>query len=116
MMRGSAAPDAGSARGRHPAWLNLTVPSSSRPSTRAGRVLAALPPVLVLADAVVYLALGVWTNELADGVPGDVSPFVHAGLVALQAVALIWRHRAPLLIFGVVVLLDLVILATTAGE
>ncbi|MFG6502480.1 sensor histidine kinase [Microbacterium sp. P05] len=90
--------------------------SSARPTALADRLRSALPPLLVLAGAVGYIGIDFWVQEVPHSVPGDVSPLVHAGLVVLQAVALLMRLRSPLIVFGAVVFLDLVILATTAGE
>ena len=59
------------------------------PSRRAERVRRAIPPILVLAAAVGYLGADLWLDELPATVPGDVSPIVHAALVALQALSLI---------------------------
>ena len=89
--------------------------SAPRP-TPTRRLRTALPPLVVLAVAVGYLGLALWSEELPAPRPGDVPPLVHAGLVALQAAALVLRRRSPLPVLAVVVLLDLVVLATTAGE
>lgn len=89
---------------------------SARPATLADRFRAAVPPVLVLAGALGYIGVDLWAEELPDSVPGTLSPWVHTGLVALQAAALLQRIRRPLIVFGTVALLDLVILVTTAGE
>ena len=91
----------------------------SRPerlSPRAERVRRAIPPVLVLAAAIGYLGADLWVDELPATVPGDVPPYVHAGLVALQALLLVFRRRAPIIVFVGAVLIDAVILATSAGE
>lgn len=86
------------------------------PSPPIERMRRAIPPVLVLAAAIGYIGAGPWIDELPAAVPGDVSPFVHAALVALQAVLLIFRRRVPIAVFAGAVLLDAVILATSAGE
>lgn len=90
--------------------------STPRPSTPAEFARWIFPSVLVLAGAIGYIGIDLWVEELPDSVPGDVSPFVHAGLVALQAVILLARRRSPVVVFAGVVATDLVILATTAGE
>lgn len=87
-----------------------------RPSLRVEHVRGALPPFLVLAAAVGYLTADLWIVELPAAVPGDVPPAVHAGLVAMQALLLVLRMRAPITVFAGTVLLDAVILATSAGE
>lgn len=90
--------------------------SPAEPPSRAERVRRAIPPALVLAAAIGYLGADLWIDELPATVPGDVSPLVHAALVALQAVLLVFRRRAPIIVFAGAVLLDAVILATSAGE
>jgi signal transduction histidine kinase len=90
--------------------------TSTRPATATARVLAVLPPVLVLASAIGYVGIDLWPGGLPEAVPGGVPPLVHAGLVGLQALALAGRRRFPTGVFATVVLADLVILATTAGE
>ncbi|WP_046011878.1 sensor histidine kinase [Microbacterium sp. SA39] len=87
-----------------------------RPSPRAERVRRAIPPVLVLAAAIGYLGADLWIEELPATVPGDVPPWAYAGLIALQALLLVFRRRAPITVFAGAVLLDAVILATSAGE
>jgi len=82
---------------------------------RAAQLRAALPAVVVLALAVGYLGIGL-VEEVAEVVPGGVSPVVHAALVALQAVALLFRFRAPVRAFWLIVLLDAVLLASSGGE
>jgi signal transduction histidine kinase len=89
---------------------------SEPPSRRAERVRRAIPPILVLAAAIGYIGADLWIDELPAAVPGDVSPIAHAALVALQAVLLVFRQRAPISVFAGAVLLDAVILATSAGE
>lgn len=90
--------------------------TSTRPATATARVLAVLPPVLVLASAIGYLGIDLWPGGPPEAVPGGVPPLVHAGLVGLQALALAGRRRFPTAVFATVVLADLVVLATTAGE
>lgn len=102
-------------RGRRSAWLTRPMTSSARPAPVVARLRSALPPVLVLAGAVGYLGVVPWVDEL-HAVPGQVSPWVHAGLVVLQAVALLFRRRHPVAVFGVAVLLDLVVLGSSGGE
>ncbi|MBT2484688.1 MULTISPECIES: sensor histidine kinase [unclassified Microbacterium] len=82
----------------------------------AVRFRTVFPPALVLAAAVGYIGIGFWVEEVSEFVPGAVSPFVHAGLVALQALILLLRRRSPVGVFAGVVLVDLVILASAAGE
>nr|WP_201468931.1 histidine kinase [Microbacterium hydrocarbonoxydans] len=86
------------------------------PIPRAERMRRAIPPVLVLAAAVGYLGADLWLEELPAAVPGDVPPAVYAGLVAVQALFLTFRLRAPISVFAGTVLLDAVVLATSAGE
>lgn len=91
----------------------MTTPA---PRTPLGdRLRSVLPPVLVLAGAVGYLGVDPWVGELHP-VPGQIPPWAHAALVALQAVALLQRVRHPLIAFGVVVLLDALILGGSGGE
>lgn len=116
MITPSPTPGPTSPQRRDPAWLTEAMTPAERPSSRAGRARRAIPPVLVLAAAVGYLGADLWIEELPAAVPGDVSPFVHAGLVALQALLLVFRLRAPIVVFAGAVLLDAVILATSAGE
>ncbi|MFJ4044250.1 sensor histidine kinase [Microbacterium sp. NPDC089987] len=89
---------------------------AAHPLLHGKPVRRAIPPVLVLAAAIGYLGADLWIAELPAAVPGDVPPYVHAGLVALQAVLLFFRLRAPVAVFAGTVLLDAVILATSAGE
>jgi signal transduction histidine kinase len=89
---------------------------AEQPFLRAEHVRRAIPPVMVLATAIGYLGAELWIAELPAAVPGDVPPAVHAGLVALQAVLLVFRRRGPITVFAGTVLLDAVILATSAGE
>jgi signal transduction histidine kinase len=79
------------------------------------RVLTALPSLTVLALAVGYIGIDAFEG-LDEPIPGAVPPAVHAGLVAAQALALVFRLRAPTLVFALVVLCDAVLLATSAGE
>jgi signal transduction histidine kinase len=102
-------------RGRRSAWLTRPMTSSARPAPVVARLRAALPPVLVLAGAVGYLGVVPWVDELHT-VPGQVSPWAHAALVVLQAVALLFRRRHPVAVFGAAVLLDLVVLGSSGGE
>jgi signal transduction histidine kinase len=62
-----------------------------------------------------YLGVDPWVGEIHP-VPGQIAPWMHAALVVVQAVALLQRVRHPLIVFGVVVLLDAVILGTSGGE
>ncbi|HXH34476.1 MAG TPA: histidine kinase [Plantibacter sp.] len=89
---------------------------SARPESVVERLRAALPPALVFAGALGYLGVDLWVEDVPHAVPGTVPPWFHAGLVVLQALALLQRLRHPTIVFGIVVLLDLVILGTTAGE
>ncbi len=103
-------------RGRDPAWLTRYMrPAVSSP--RAARFVRwVLPSALVLAIGVGYVAIDLWVQDIPEIVPGAASPVLYAGLVTLQAGALLLRHRAPLLAFAAVVALDAIILLTTAGE
>lgn len=112
----STTPGPASARGRDRAWLTEAMNPAERFSPRAPRLRRAIPPLLVLAVAVGYIGADVWVEDLPSSVPGDVSPLVHAGMVALQATLLVFRRRAPIAVFAGVVLVDAVILATSAGE
>jgi signal transduction histidine kinase len=114
-MTVSRLPSVAPRRGRRSAWLTRPMTSSARPAPVVARLRSALPPVLVLAGAVGYLGVVPWVDEL-HAVPGQVSPWVHAGLVVLQAVALLFRRRHPVAVFGVTVLLDLVVLGSSGGE
>jgi len=91
------------------------MPADKNAHPRAAQLRAALPAVVVLALAAGYIGIGV-VDEVADAVPGGVSPVVHAALVALQALALVFRFRTPVRVFWLVVLLDAVLLATSGGE
>lgn len=79
------------------------------------RLVAVLPPLLTAALAAGYIVLDLLGGFDHD-VPGPLPSLMRGGLVLLQAVALLARHRAPVAVFGVVVLLDLLLLATSAGE
>jgi signal transduction histidine kinase len=79
------------------------------------RLRRALPPVVVFALAVGYIGIDLFEG-LDEPTRGAVSPLVHAGLVAAQAVALIFRRRAPVVVFALVVAFDAVLLATSGGE
>lgn len=103
-------------RERHPAWLTRTMSPAARSSTFLANARAALPPILVFAGAVGFIGIDLWAADIPESLPGGASPLAYAGLVALQALALLLRHRMPLVAFGAVVTLDAVILATTAGE
>lgn len=105
-----------SLRGRGPAWLTEAMSSAEPPFLRAELVRRAIPPVLVFAAALGYIGADLWSDELPAAVPGDLPPILHAGLVALQAVFLLFRLRAPIAVFVAVVLIDAVVLATSAGE
>lgn len=87
--------------------------SATTPVTRSRTV---FPSALVLAAAVGYIGIGFWVEDSPEFVPGGVSPFVHAGLVALQALILLLRRRSPVVAFAGVVFVDLVILGSAAGE
>jgi len=115
MIASHRTPSAEPNRGRRSAWLTRPMTSPARPAPLAARLRSALPPVLVLAGAVGYLGVVPWVDEL-HAVPGQVSPWAHAGLVVLQAIALLFRRRHPVAVFGVAVLLDLVVLGSSGGE
>jgi len=89
----------------------------SRSGSRAvaALLLSAVPPVLVLALAAGYIGIDL-VEGLEDPVAGMVPPVVHAGLVALQALALVFRSRFPIVVFALVVLFDAALLATSGGE
>ena len=82
----------------------------------ATRLRSVFPASLVAAVALGYIALDLWGGDVPATVPTDVPPLVHAGLVLVQALALLARRRHPLGVFVLVGATDLVILATTAGE
>jgi signal transduction histidine kinase len=84
-------------------------------TTASARLVSLLPPLLTLALAVGYVGLDV-SGSVDEPVPGVIPPILRGGLVALQAVALLARHRAPIVVFAGVVLIDLFLLATSAGE
>ncbi len=109
------APDAvAAAAARHPAWFTLRM--SPTPSARVRAVVrAALAPALTAAIAVGYVGVDL-SGALTEDTPGPVPALVHGALVLLQAVALGFARRAPLGVLAAVVGLDLVILATSAGE
>ncbi|MGV8872655.1 MAG: sensor histidine kinase [Rhodococcus sp. (in: high G+C Gram-positive bacteria)] len=91
------------------------MPSPADIRTPTRRLLAAMPPALTVALAVGYLGAG-----LVDGVgeprAAGLPPLFNAALVGLQAAALLVRSRAAIPVFGVVVVLDAVVLATSEGE
>ncbi|MCR2800977.1 histidine kinase [Microbacterium sp. zg-Y818] len=78
-------------------------------------VRAAVAPALTAALAVGYVGIDL-TGAFEDQSAVTLTPIVHGALVALQAVALLWRHRAPNAVVVAVVALDLIILATSGGE
>ena len=96
-----------------PAWLTRSMPDESR--TTAERLRAALPPVVILA-----LAGGYVGADLIVGLPASVADTipvpVAAGLVVVQAFAMLFRRRAPVAVFALVVLVDTVLLCTSGGE
>lgn len=73
------------------------------------------PAVLVAAVAVGYIGVDV-AGSLEEPLVELAPPLAHAGVVVLQAAALLVRHRLPGAVFAVVVALDLVILGTTGGD
>lgn len=73
-------------------------------------------PAIVAAGALGYLAADLWIDGVSASVPGDIPAVVTAALVAAQAVLLVFRFRMPVPVFAGTVLLDAVILATSAGE
>ncbi|WP_166404873.1 sensor histidine kinase [Labedella endophytica] len=89
--------------------------TEDRTSSPRSRIVELLPPVLTLALAIGYVGLDL-TDGFAEPVAGTIPPLVRGGLVAVQALALLARYRRPAAVFAVVVLLDLVILVTSAGE
>ena len=102
-----------------PPWLTRGMPTVGSKATglrsAASRLRSAVPPAVVLALAAGYLAadLGAALDEPAAGaVPASVT----AGLVALQALALILRRRNAVAVFAVVVAIDAVLLGTSGGE
>jgi len=85
------------------------------PRSAASRLRSAVATVVVLALAAGYLTadLGVGLDEPAAGaVPASAA----AGLVALQALALVFRRRNAVAVFAVVVAIDAVLLGTSGGE
>lgn len=97
---------------RQPAWLTSSM--SVAPATSASRMRAAVAPVLTAAVALGYV--GIDLTGVDEPVLSPLPPLAHAALVVLQAVALLWRERAPRTVLGVVVALDLLILATSGGQ
>jgi signal transduction histidine kinase len=96
-----------------PAWLTQSMPVD-RTRTFPARLRVVLPPVLILALAVGYFGADLIVGLPASAVQIPVS--IAAGLVALQALALLFRTRAPVLVFAAVVLLDGALLLTSGGE
>lgn len=76
---------------------------------------SAILPVLTVGVAVGYLGLDL-AGAVDETVSRTVPPLAHAGLVVLQAIALLLRDRGPLRVFAAVVALDLGILATSDGQ
>ena len=90
--------------------------SRSRGSRSAASwVRAAVAPVVVLALAAGYLGADLIEGEPA-GAAAAVSGPAAAGVVALQALVLVLRRRAPVPVFALVVALDAVLLGSSAGE
>ena len=90
--------------------------SRSRGSRSAASWLrAAVAPVVVLALAAGYLGADLIEGEPA-GAAAAVSGPAAAGIVALQALVLVFRRRAPVPVFALVVALDAVLLGSSAGE
>ena len=90
--------------------------SRSRGSRSAASWLrAAVAPVVVLALAAGYLGADLIEGEPA-GAAAAVSGPAAAGVVALQALVLVLRRRAPVPVFALVVALDAVLLGSSAGE
>ncbi|CAM2978289.1 histidine kinase [Saccharomonospora xinjiangensis] len=114
-LRQTSTPGAGTGEGPHPACLNRAMPPQPGKAAHAFPVNAAIPVVLTLAIAIGYLGVDL-ASSLTEPVAGLIPPVAHAGIVLLQAVALVFRRRAPRTVFAVAVLLDLLILATSAGE
>lgn len=95
------------------AWLTRNMPvKESRTTAARGRT--ALLPVLILALAACYLGADALVG-LPEQVTAGISTPVAAGVVAVQALALFFRHRAPAAVFATMVLLDAVLLSTTGG-
>ena len=85
-------------------------------ASRAAALLrSAVPPLVVLALAVGYLVIELGEG-LAEPATDLLPPTVYPGLVALQALALVFCQRAPVVVFFLVLLLDAVLLATSGGE
>ena len=101
--------------GRRRSWLTRSMSLEPRPELTT-RLRSVFPSLLVAAVALGYVALDLGGEEIPATVPGDVPPSVHAGLVTVQALALLARPPRPLAVFAVVVATDVVILSTTAGE
>lgn len=70
--------------------------------------------MLILVLAAGYLGADALVG-LPESVTAGISTPVAAGLVALQAMALFVRHRAPRVVFALVVLLDAALLSPTGG-
>jgi len=86
----------------------------TRTRSFAARLRAALPPVVILA-----LAVGYFGADLIVGLPDsavEIPVPLAAGLVAFQALVLLFRTRAPVIVFALVVLLDVALLVTSGGE
>jgi signal transduction histidine kinase len=106
--------DADATARRHPSWLTLSMADPATPAP-ASRWRGAIAPVLVLAVAIGYVGVDV-TGSFDDPVLSPVPPAAHAGMVALQAVALLGRARFPVAALAVVVALELAILGTSGGQ
>lgn len=96
------------------AWLTWGMPANGSRAA-AAQLRTALPPVLILALAAGYLGADLFVG-FPEPVTVAIPTTAAAGLVALQALALIARHRAPVAVFALTVFLDALLLYTTSGE
>jgi signal transduction histidine kinase len=90
-----------------------TTTAGARPV--ASRLRSAVPPIVVLALAAGYFGADL-VEGLDDAAGGAVPASAAAAIVALQALALVFRRGAPVPVFALVVALDAVLLGTSAGE
>lgn len=106
---------AGAAPRRRRAWLTRFMPEPAAARASSPRWRAAIAPVLTLAVAIGYVGVDV-TGSIDDPVLSPVPPLAHAGLVALQALALVWQRRFPAVVLLIVAAADAAILATSGGQ
>ncbi|WBU37041.1 sensor histidine kinase [Homoserinibacter sp. YIM 151385] len=96
----------------HRSWLTREM--IAEPPRIPPALLRSLPPLLVAASAAGYLWLDALegSEHATPGLPAAA----HAGLVLLQALVLLARHRAPAPALAAIAAVDAVLLATSGGE